>query len=222
NVLWGDEIMIVLARDLLQRNPHATVIGEVKCSTRMYREIEKAGGNPVMWKTGHSLIKNKMKESGALLAGEMSGHIFFAENYFGFDDAIHASLEVARILAQAMPARRMSDFLKDLPPVLVTPEIRIDCQEELKFALVSRVIELIQAHNKRLSGLRIRNINLIDGIRVEFDKGWGLVRASNTQPILVSRFEAEDPESLRQYREFVESKVREAEAGLMKSGAAGN
>ncbi|MEW6709431.1 MAG: phosphomannomutase/phosphoglucomutase [Candidatus Riflebacteria bacterium] len=222
NVLWGDEIMIVLARDLLQRNPHATVIGEVKCSTRMYREIEKAGGNPVMWKTGHSLIKNKMKESGALLAGEMSGHIFFAENYFGFDDAIHASLEVARILGQAMPGGQMSDFLKDLPPVLVTPEIRIDCEEELKFDLVNRVIELIQAHNKSLSGLRIKNINLIDGIRVEFDKGWGLVRASNTQPILVSRFEAEDPESLQQYREFVESKVREAEAGLMKSGAAGN
>ncbi len=222
NVLWGDEIMIVLARDLLQRNPHATVIGEVKCSTRMYREIEKAGGNPVMWKTGHSLIKDKMKESGALLAGEMSGHIFFAENYFGFDDAIHASLEVARILGQAMPGGQMSDFLKDLPPVLVTPEIRINCQEELKFDLVSRVIELIQAHNKSLSGLRIKNINLIDGIRVEFDKGWGLVRASNTQPILVSRFEAEDPESLQQYREFVESKVREAEAGLMKSGVAGN
>lgn len=215
NILWGDEIMIVLARDLLKRNPHATIIGEVKCSTRMYREIENAGGNPVMWKTGHSLIKNKMKELGALLAGEMSGHIFFAEEFFGFDDAIHASLELARILAQAMPERRMSDFLKDLPPVLVTPEIRIDCQEELKFALVDQVIKLIQKHNSELTAPKIRNINLTDGIRVEFDLGWGLVRASNTQPILVSRFEAETPEALQQYREFVEAKVAEAENLLL-------
>ena len=214
NVLWGDEIMIVLARDLLSRNPHATIIGEVKCSTRMYREIERSGGNPVMWKTGHSLIKNKMKESGALLAGEMSGHIFFAEDYFGFDDAIHASLEVARILAQTMPDKKMSDFLKDLPPVLVTPEIRIDCKEEMKFELVNRVIELVQVHNKSLSTPIIRNINLTDGIRVEFDKGWGLVRASNTQPILVSRFEAEDPASLQEYRLFVEERIKEAEASL--------
>lgn len=219
-VLWGDEIMIVLARDLLKRNPHATIIGEVKCSTRMYREIEIAGGNPVMWKTGHSLIKNKMKESGALLAGEMSGHIFFAEEYFGFDDAIHASLEVARILAEAMPATKMSDFLKDLPPVLVTPEIRIDCREELKFALVEKVIELVEKHNRSLSLPKIRNINLTDGIRVEFDKGWGLVRASNTQPILVSRFEAEDPEALQEYRQFVEAMVAEAERLLAGTASA--
>lgn len=215
NILWGDEIMIVLARDLLKRNPHATIIGEVKCSTRMYREIERAGGNPLMWKTGHSLIKNKMKESGALLAGEMSGHIFFAEEYFGFDDAIHASLEVARILAEAMPDKQMADFLKDLPPVLVTPEIRIDCREEMKFALVEQVIKLVQAHNSQLTLPKIRNINLTDGIRIEFDQGWGLVRASNTQPILVSRFEAETPEALQQYRNFVEGKISEAEKSLL-------
>ncbi len=217
NILWGDEIMIVLARDLLKRNPHATIIGEVKCSTRMYREIERAGGNPLMWKTGHSLIKNKMKESGALLAGEMSGHIFFAEEYFGFDDAIHASLEVARILAETMPAKQMADFLKDLPPVLVTPEIRIDCREEMKFALVEQVIKLVQAHNSQLTLPKIRNINLTDGIRIEFDQGWGLVRASNTQPILVSRFEAETPEALQQYRNFVEGKISEAEKSLLNS-----
>lgn len=217
NILWGDEIMIVLARDLLKRNPHATIIGEVKCSTRMYREIERAGGNPVMWKTGHSLIKNKMKESGALLAGEMSGHIFFAEEYFGFDDAIHASLEVARILAQVLPTTKMSDFLKDLPPVLVTPEIRIDCREELKFDLVNKVIELIQAHNSELTAPKIRNINLTDGIRVEFDHGWGLVRASNTQPILVSRFEAETSDELQTYRSFVENKIKAAEIALLNN-----
>lgn len=214
NILWGDEIMIVLARDVLERRPHATIIGEVKCSTRMYREIEKAGGNPIMWKTGHSLIKNKMKESGAMLAGEMSGHIFFAEDYFGFDDAIHASLEVARILAQGLPQKKMSDYLKDLPPVLVTPEIRIDCSEEKKFAVVEKVIELIQSHNRSLSSPVIRNINLTDGIRVEFDRGWGLVRASNTQPILVSRFEAEEKNSLQEYQTFVEGKIKEAEASV--------
>jgi phosphomannomutase/phosphoglucomutase len=213
-ILWGDEIMIVLARDVLKRNPHATIIGEVKCSTRMYREIESAGGNPLMWKTGHSLIKNKMKESKALLAGEMSGHIFFAEDYFGYDDAIHAALEITRILAQAMPKQKMSDFLKDLPEVIVTPEIRIDCSDEKKFAVVERVIELIQVHNKSLTAPSIRNINLTDGIRVEFDEGWGLVRASNTQPILVSRFEAEKPESLALYRQFVEAKIKEAEASI--------
>jgi phosphomannomutase/phosphoglucomutase len=167
-----------------------------------------------MWKTGHSLIKNKMKESGAMLAGEMSGHIFFAEDYFGFDDAIHASLEVARILAQGLPQKKMSDYLKDLPPVLVTPEIRIDCSEEKKFAVVEKVIELIQSHNRSLSSPVIRNINLTDGIRVEFDRGWGLVRASNTQPILVSRFEAEEKNSLQEYQTFVEGKIKEAEASV--------
>jgi phosphomannomutase/phosphoglucomutase len=211
NILWGDEIMIILARDVLQRNPHATIIGEVKCSTRMYREIEKAGGNPIMWKTGHSLIKNKMKESQAMLAGEMSGHIFFAEEFFGFDDAIHASLEIARILAQAMPEKCLADFLRDLAKVIVTPEIRIDCDENKKFKVVDQVINLIQTHNKSLTAPIIRNINLTDGIRVEFDKGWGLVRASNTQPILVSRFEAEDSGSLAEYKQFVENKIREAE-----------
>jgi phosphomannomutase/phosphoglucomutase len=211
NILWGDEIMIVLARDVLERNPQATIIGEVKCSTRMYREIERAGGNPIMWKTGHSLIKNKMKESGAILAGEMSGHIFFGENFFGFDDAIHASLEVAGILSQSLPEKPMSAFLADLPEVFVTPEIRIDCDESRKFAVVEKVIELIQGHNKSLTDPVIRNINLTDGIRVEFDAGWGLVRASNTQPILVSRFEAEDKELLQKYQSFVEEKIREAE-----------
>ncbi|MGM0598328.1 MAG: phosphomannomutase/phosphoglucomutase [Candidatus Rifleibacteriota bacterium] len=214
NILWGDEIMIILARDVLQRNPHATIIGEVKCSTRMYREIENAGGNPVMWKTGHSLIKNKMKEAKAMLAGEMSGHIFFAEEFFGFDDAIHASLEIARISAQAMPDKCPADFLRDLPEVIVTPEIRIDCEESKKFKVVDQVINLIQTHNKSLTAPIIRNINLTDGIRVEFDKGWGLVRASNTQPILVSRFEAEDTSSLSEYKQFVENKIKEAEALL--------
>ncbi|GAB4283476.1 MAG: phosphomannomutase/phosphoglucomutase [Candidatus Rifleibacteriota bacterium] len=214
NILWGDEIMIVLARDVLARNPHSTIIGEVKCSTRMYREIEKAGGNPIMWKTGHSLIKNKMKESGALLAGEMSGHIFFAEDFFGFDDAIHASLEIARILSEKLPERKMSDFLKGLPAVKVTPEIRIACREETKFAVVDKVIEFIKKHNSTLCQPKIRNINLTDGIRVEFDKGWGLVRASNTQPILVSRFEAEDDESLKAYQSFIEDKIKEAEESV--------
>lgn len=213
-VLWGDEIMIILARDVLKRNPGATIIGEVKCSTRMYDEIKKAGGNAVMWKTGHSLIKARMKELKAILAGEMSGHIFFAEDYFGYDDAVHAALEVARILGEQMPEKKLSDFLADVPEVCVTPEIRIECDEDIKFKLVEKVVDLITEHSTSGQNPPVKELNKIDGIRVEFDHGWGLVRASNTQSILVSRFEATDEQNLKRYQNFVEEKIARARREL--------
>lgn len=163
-----------------------------------------------MFKTGHSLIKNHMKEMKAILAGEMSGHIFFAEDYFGYDDAIHAALQIATILAEKMPDNKMSDFLADLPPVVVTPEIRIDCDEELKFKLVARVVELVEEHATLKKSPEIQSLNRIDGVRIEFGQGWGLVRASNTQPILVSRYEASDQAALNSYRSFVEGIIERA------------
>ncbi len=214
-VLWGDEIMVVLARDILRRHPGAAIIGEVKCSSRMYREITRAGGKAIMWKTGHSLIKNKMKEEHALLAGEMSGHIFFAEDYFGYDDAIHAALEVATILHQAKKTGpwKMSDFLADLPPVQVTPEIRIDCPDEEKFRLIEGMRKRLRAHQEAGAEPRITGWNDIDGVRVDFERGWGLLRVSNTQPVLVSRFEAETAELLVTYQGLFDSLLREVRGG---------
>ncbi|MBF0501410.1 MAG: phosphomannomutase/phosphoglucomutase [Candidatus Riflebacteria bacterium] len=208
-ILWGDEIMVVLARDILKRHPGATVIGEVKCSQRMYDAINAAGGRAIMWKTGHSLIKNKMKEEHALLAGEMSGHLFFSEDYFGFDDAAHAALEVIRILYQhkSSGGKGLSELLSDLPAVVATPEIRIDCPDAHKSGIVEDVRSSIAAHQKTGNNPRIRELILVDGIRAIFEKGWGLVRSSNTQPILVSRYEALDADSLDEYQKFMEKHI---------------
>ncbi len=204
-ILWGDDIVILLGRDILKRNPEAKIIGEVKCSQRMYDAIEKAGGNPIMWKTGHSLIKNKMKEEHALLAGEMSGHLFLAENHFGYDDAIHAGLEVVRIMRDHFRngGRGLSELLSDLPHVVNTPEIRTDCPDHLKFAVVEKVKNALEMHQKSGKNPEIRQLVTIDGVRAVFENGWGLVRASNTQPILVSRFEATSLEFVDLYREFL-------------------
>ncbi|MBF0406780.1 MAG: phosphomannomutase/phosphoglucomutase [Candidatus Riflebacteria bacterium] len=201
-ILWGDEIMVVLAKDILKRHPGASIIGEVKCSQRMYDAINSSGGKAMMWKTGHSLIKNKMKEEKALLAGEMSGHLFFAEDYFGYDDAVHAALEVLRILSdhKANKGKGLSELLYGLPDVIATPEIRIDCDDTKKFEIVSKVSEYMSNHLKQRLTPVIKSINCIDGVRAEFEKGWGLVRASNTQPILVSRFEAIASSELESYK----------------------
>jgi phosphomannomutase/phosphoglucomutase len=200
-VVYGDQLMIVYAREILTRKPGATFIGEVKCSQAMYDDLAARGGNPIMWKTGHSLIKAKMKETHAELAGEMSGHMFFGDRYYGFDDALYAACRLMEIVASSGHA--LSYQLADLPKTVTTPEIRFDCPDELKFAVVSRAAEALKARYKTID---------VDGVRAIFPKGWGLVRASNTQPVLVMRFEAATPELLEEYRAEVEEVVAEAKA----------
>ena len=197
NIFFGDQLLLLFARSLLKRKPGAAVIGEVKCSQVLYDDIERHGGRPIMWKTGHSLIKQKMKEEGALLAGEMSGHIFFADRYFGFDDGIYASLRFAEILADAgAPA---SSLLADVPRTYSTPEIRVECPDEIKFDLVARLQDYFRQRYKVVD---------VDGVRVIFEDGWGLVRASNTQPVLVLRFEAASPERLDVIRKTIEEPLK--------------
>lgn len=197
-VIYGDKLMILLARRLLQDNPGAAVIGEVKCSHLMYEDIKRGGGRPIMWKTGHSLIKSKMKEEKALLAGEMSGHIFFADRYFGYDDAIYAGLRLAELLAEQ--DKPISELLSDLPQTFSTPEIRVDCPDDLKFKVVDEAVKWFKIHYDTID---------IDGARITFKDGWGLVRASNTQPVLVSRFEAQSHERLAEIQNLMESKLKE-------------
>jgi phosphomannomutase/phosphoglucomutase len=200
NILWGDELLILFSRDVLQRNPGSIIISEVKCSQRLYDDIARNGGRPIMWKAGHSLLKAKMKETGALLAGEMSGHMFFKERYFGYDDAIYASLRLVEILAKT--DRPLSVMLADLPKCVSTPEIRIDCPDDKKFMLAKKATEYFRQYYDIID---------IDGVRVKFAEGWGLIRASNTQPSLVLRFEATSEAKLNEYRALIENKLREFE-----------
>ncbi|MDZ4164577.1 MAG: phosphomannomutase/phosphoglucomutase [Smithellaceae bacterium] len=193
-ILWGDELLILFARFILKENPGAAIIGEVKCSQTLFDDIEKHGGRAIMWKAGHSLIKGKMKEEKALLAGEMSGHIFFADRYFGYDDAIYATIRLLEILS--LSGRRLSDLLKDVPKTFSTPEIRFPCPDSIKFAVVDRVREHFRQTHKIID---------IDGVRVIFPDGWGLLRASNTQPVLVMRFEASTPERLQEIKGQMEA-----------------
>jgi phosphomannomutase/phosphoglucomutase len=203
-VIWGDELLVVYARDVLARNPGATIVSEVKCSQRLYDDVVRHGGRPVMWKAGHSLLKAKMRETKALLGGEMSGHVFFTERYFGYDDAIYAGARLLDILARTrQPIDRL---LADLPPAHVTPELRVDCPDRIKFAIADRVREHFRAAGYELIDL--------DGVRVRFPRGWGLLRASNTQPVLVMRFEAATPAELAEYQRTVEEAVAAARAEL--------
>jgi len=201
-ILYGDQLMILYGREILTRKPGATFIGEVKCSQTMYDDLAARGGNPIMWKTGHSLIKAKMKETHAELAGEMSGHMFFADRYYGYDDALYAACRLMEIVANS--DRPLSALLADLPRTVTTPEIRFDCPDEIKFDVVARVAAELRARHKTLD---------VDGVRVIFPRGWGLVRASNTQPVLVMRFEATSPDLLAEYRREVEAVVERARAG---------
>ncbi len=217
NILWGDRLLLLFARDVLTTNPGSTFISEVKASQLLYDDIEKRGGRGIMWKTGHSVIKAKMKEEKAVLAGEMSGHMFFADRYFGYDDAIYASCRLIEILAKVQ--RPLSSLLADVPQTSVTPEIRVDCPDHQKFLLVESVIkrleELAENPHPEDQNLTIRNIITIDGIRVRFDKGWGLIRASNTQPALVLRFEASTPHHLQSIRTFMESQLEMCQHALI-------
>jgi phosphomannomutase / phosphoglucomutase len=193
-ILWGDEMLVLFARDILAERPGAVVVSEVKCSQRLYDDIEKHGGKGIMWKAGHSLLKAKMRETKAVLGGEMSGHIFFADRYYGYDDAIYAACRMLQIVAKA--GKPLAELLADLPPAVSTPEIRVDCPDSLKFRIADRAKEKFRAAGYDLID--------IDGVRVKFAKGWGLIRASNTQPVLVMRFEATDEKTLAEYRGVVE------------------
>ena len=196
NIIWGDQLLVIFSREILSRHPGATIVSEVKCSQNLYEDIAKHGGRAIMWKAGHSLLKSKMKEEGALLGGEMSGHIFFADRYFGYDDAIYASCRLLEILSRSN--RRISEILRDLPKTWTTPEIRVDCPDEQKFELVEKVRESFRKEIPLVD---------VDGVRLLFPDGWGLVRASNTQPVLVLRFEARSEKRLQEIRELVEKRV---------------
>ncbi len=198
-ILWGDQLMIILCRDVLPRHPGAAIISEVKASKLLYEEIARLGGRPIMWKTGHSLIKKKIKEEKAVLAGEMSGHIFFADRYYGFDDAIYASARLAEILSRS--EEKLSTRLADLPKTFYTPEIRVYASDEVKFRIVEMVKQELASKYPMVD---------IDGVRVSYPRGWALVRASNTQAVLVLRFEAETPEDLQAIRQEVEKTVEQA------------
>ncbi len=197
-IIWGDQLLVIFSRDLLSRQPGAKILFEVKCSQTLVDDIKKHGGQPVMWKTGHSLIKKKMREDGIPLAGEMSGHLFFADEYYGFDDAIYASCRLIQILSRTK--RSLSELLADLPRTYSTPEIRRECPEEVKFKLVERMREYFSQRYQTID---------VDGVRVVFDDGWGLVRPSNTQPIIVMRFEATTPEGLKRIQQLIEGKLAE-------------
>ena len=199
NVVWGDYLLLIYAREILTRKPGSTFIGEVKCSQVLYDELERLGGKPIMYRTGHSLIKAKMKEEHAELAGEMSGHMFFADRFYGFDDALYAAGRLIEIVANS--GKPLSAQLEGLPAMVSTPEIRVDCSDETKFEVIRRVAE----HFRKLY-----KVVDVDGVRVIFENGWGLARASNTQPVLVLRFEASSPELLAQYQNEVEEAVAKA------------
>jgi len=209
NIIWGDQIMIILSRDILKRKPGSVFIGDVKCSQLMFDDIEKHGGRPVMWKTGHSLVKSKMKEEHAVLAGEFSGHIFIADDYFGFDDALYTSFRLIEIMKRT--GLGIHELLSDIPRLFYTPEIRLECQDDQKKAMVAKIVDQFKEYSRSGKGpFPIKKIYDIDGARIVFEKGWGLVRSSNTQPVIVMRFEAEDEESLKQYRSFLESELKKA------------
>jgi phosphomannomutase/phosphoglucomutase len=203
DVIWGDYLLLIYGREILSRKPGSTFIGEVKSSQVMYDELKKLGANAVMYRTGHSLIKAKMKEEHAELAGEMSGHMFFKDRYYGFDDALYAACRLIEIVANS--GNPLSAQLEGLPKMVSTPEIRVDTPDEIKFDVVKRVADQFR---------QTRSIVDIDGARILFPEGWGLVRASNTQPVLVMRFEATKRELLDEYRREVEEAVEEAKQAV--------
>ncbi len=197
-IIWGDHLLILYARDVLSRRGHGLpVIFDVKCSQALPDAIRKAGGVPVMWKTGHSLIKEKMKEMQAPLAGEMSGHMFFADGYYGYDDALYGAARLLKIVADA--GHPVHELLADVPEYVSTPEIRVDCGDDVKFALVEKAVQHFRSRHDVID---------VDGVRVLFGDGWGLIRASNTQPILVTRFEALSEARLAEIRAEMEGWLR--------------
>ncbi len=197
-IIWADRLLILFARALLQEHPGACIVSEVKCSKILFEEIEKRGGRPVMWKAGHSLMKSKMKEEEALLGGELSGHLFFADRYFGYDDAIYAACRLLELLAGE--DRPLSAHLSDLPRTFSTEEIRVACPDEIKFGIIHKARDFFKESYEVID---------VDGARIAFPNGWGLVRASNTQPAIVFRFESDTESGLTEIRRLVEGKIAE-------------
>jgi phosphomannomutase/phosphoglucomutase len=200
-ILWGDQLLMIFARDILKHNPGATIVGEVKCSQNLFKDIEGHGGTAVMSAAGHSLIKNKMRETNSLLAGEMSGHICFADDYYGFDDAIYAACRILQIVASSKI--KVSEMLLDVPKTEATPEIRVDCPDDRKFEIVR---ELTESFRKNYDVIDI------DGVRINFGEGWALIRASNTQPVIVFRFEANNAGRLAEIISIVRKAVSKYES----------
>lgn len=212
-IIFGDKLLAIFAESVLKEKPNAKVISEVKCSQLVYQEIERLGGKPIMWKTGHSLIKKKMKEENAPLAGEMSGHFFFSDRYFGYDDAIYAALRLVEVLKEKKlkrPESKLSYLLAHFPSTFATPEIRIDCPEEKKNKSVEEIKEKLLKHQHAKLMPIIKDLNFVDGVRVTFENGWGLIRASNTQAALVMRFEANSERFLKEYQSFIEKRLKES------------
>jgi len=203
-ILWGDQLMILLGKAVLREVPNATFVGEVKCSQAMYDELAAAGGTVEMWKVGHSLIKARMKETGAALAGEMSGHMFFAHRWLGFDDAIYAGARLLELLSRG--PQMLHELASELPVMINTPEIRIDCADDQKFALVAAVTARLR------SDPAVTRVVDVDGVRATFAGGWGLVRASNTQPALVMRCEAQSAARLAEIKAAIEAHLAAVEA----------
>jgi len=195
-IIWGDRLMILLSRDVLRQVPGAAIVGEVKCSRTLFEDIAMQGGRPIMSRVGHSIIKERMKEENAQLGGEMSGHIFFRHRWFGFDDAIYATGRLMEILSRT--DRSMSDLLSDVPTTHATPELRLDCPDSVKFGLVDAAIAHFRVDHEVID---------IDGARVNFPDGWGLIRASNTGPVIVMRAEADNPLALVRIQEELEAFV---------------
>jgi phosphomannomutase / phosphoglucomutase len=204
-IVWGDQLMILFARDILKERPGATFVSEVKCSQALYDEINGLGGRAIMWKVGHSLIKTKMKEEHAVLAGEMSGHMFFADRYFGYDDAVYSAARLVELLSRS--ERTLAQLVDTLPVLYNTPELRVPCPDEIKFEVVKRAV----AHYK--SQFPVVDI---DGARVKFPGGWGLVRASNTGPVLVLRCEADSPQRLAEIRADIEGLLKTITADVTR------
>lgn len=208
-IIWGDQLMILFGREILKEHPGATFIGEVKCSQALYDELEKAGGKPVMWKVGHSLIKSKMKQTGALLAGEMSGHIFFTHRYLSFDDGMYAGARLLELLTHSQGS--MADVYDTLPVMVNTPEIRLPCPDDIKFDVVAGAAARLRERDD------VTDVVDVDGGRANFGDGWGLVRASNTQAALVIRCEAVNEQRLAEIRAAVEAEIDAARAVLRSS-----
>ncbi len=202
NVVWGDKLMCLFWREILAKHPEELAIVEVKCSQSLVDEIKRLGGKPIFYKTGHSLIKAKMKETGAVFTGEMSGHMFFADEYYGYDDALYATGRLLRILSQQ--DKPLSQLLADIPHYHSTAETRIPCPDEKKFQVVKNLVEQFRQQYEVID---------IDGVRVLFDDGWGLVRASNTQPVLVARCEAKTKEGLQNNCAVIKNAIRQQEVG---------
>ena len=197
-------LLLIYGREILAEKPGATIIGDVKCSSLLFNDLRQRGANAIMWKTGHSLIKSKLKETKGDLAGEMSGHIFFKHRFFGFDDALYASSRLVEIMSKHTGP--FSSLLAGLPPMLSTPEIRVDCPEEIKFAIAKEAQSAFPDYD----------VDTIDGVRVNFENGWGLVRASNTQPVLVMRFEALSAELLENYQRIVIERIERIKERLLR------